>query len=330
MLPAVLPSQEPRPYPSEEQARTIIEIQHLLFDDDFSAAESLATTLQRQYPDEPCGYLFAAIALLTKMFALEENCRPSEFHRLLDSAAAKAQRILDTASSPTVRAWQHVYLGHVEAYRSLWESHYGSLMKAIKRGRRAKKIYEQGLAEDSTVYDLYFGLGLYHYWKSAKAGLLRWLGLIHNDKEKGIAQLRLAADSSLFSRPSAHNALLWILMDRKEYDSVIARCREMIEKYPHGKSFLWLLAQAYFEKKEYRHARDAFARLREYYASEPGNYFNLVECDYFLLQCSERLGDEEAAEKTIRSFRSYSSRIPSSTRRRQREKLSFLRRAART
>ena len=91
-----------------------------------------------------------------------------------------------------------LYLGHQAAYRSLYEARFGSRFSALTYGLKAKGFYRDGLAADSALYDLYLGLGSYHYWKSAKAGILRTAGIFNDDKEKGISEIRKAIDSSLF------------------------------------------------------------------------------------------------------------------------------------
>lgn len=314
-------------YLDSARIQQLLSVQQLLYNDKFYEADSLTKAMIAQYPDDPAGYLFGAVTLITVMFDREDNLYPEEFNRLIDSARSKASIIGDTASNCT-RAWMCLFLGHAEAYRSLWESRFGSLVTAIKKGRRAKKEYERGLVYDSSLYDLYFGLGLYHYWKSAKAGILRWIGLIHNDKDKGIAQLYLAADSSLISREAARSALIWIRLDRKEYDSVIAGCRQMRKRYSNGKAFLWPLSRAYYNKKDYRNALQAFQLLRERIADDPGNYFNLIECDYHLYRCFEKLSLDTEADKVAVRMQQYYEKIPKDVRRRQRTKIALLRRAA--
>jgi hypothetical protein len=316
-------------YLDSARLRQLLRVQQSLYNDKYHEADSLTEAMIEQYPDDPAGYLFRAVTLITVMFDREDNLYPEEFNRLIDSALSKASILCDTASNGT-RAWMCLFLGHAEAYRSLWESRFGSLVTAIKKGRRAKEEYERGLTYDSSLYDLYFGLGLYHYWKSAKAGVLRWIGLIHNDKNKGITQLYLAADSSLISRESARSALIWIRLDRKEYDSVIAGCRQMRKRYPDGKALLWPLARAYYEKKDYRNALQTFQLLRRRIADDPGNYSNLIECDYHLFRCFEKLSLDAEADKVAVGMQQYYEKIPKDIRRRQRAKIALLRRAAKT
>jgi tetratricopeptide (TPR) repeat protein len=314
-------------YLDSAQLRQLLSVQQSLYNDKFREADSLTEAMIEQYPDDPAGYLFRAVTLITMMFDREDNLYPEEFNRLIDSVHSKASSLCDTASNGT-HAWMCLFLGHAEAYRSLWESRFGSLVTAIKKGHRAKKEYEQGLTYDSSLYDLYFGLGLYYYWKSAKAGILRWIGLICNDRDKGIAQLYLAADSSLISRESARSAMIWIRLDRKEYDSVIAGCRQMRKKYPEGKALLWPLARAYYEKKDYRNSLQTFQLLHDQIADDPGNYFNLIECDYHLYRCFEKLSMKAEAAKVADRMQQYYEKIPKYVLRKQRSKIALLRRAA--
>jgi tetratricopeptide (TPR) repeat protein len=302
--------------------------QRLILNDEYQAATSLAHEMMASYPDDPSSYLCQALVLISEMFDREENLFEKEFRELLDNVESKASKINDTASASTC-ARMSLLVGHARAYRSLWESHFGSFIKAITYGREAKIEYEKGLACDSSLYDLYFGLGLYHYWKSAKVGLLRSVGVFSDEREKGKAELSLAVDSSVISQELAHCALIWIHLDQKEYDSAVAKCRVMLNRYPDGKTFLWPLAKAYFEKKDYQKAAKTLERLRERLTVDPGNYFNLIECDYYRYVCYEQLSMNAEAAQVARSAARYCKQLPSDTMRRQRSKIAFLKRAAR-
>jgi len=179
------------------------------------------------------------------------------------------------------------------------------------------------------VYDLYLGLGLYHYWKSTKAGLLRWIGIFANDKEKGIAQLRVAADSALISSESARNSLIWIWLDADQLDSVTSGGTRMLKRYPAGVTPLWPLAEAYWRKEDYSASLDCYRRLRQRFSDAPGNYYNLIEIDYQILLCLDQLGLKDEAVATALAASGYIKSVPDDIRHRQRHKLAALARAAR-
>ena len=315
-------------YPDGVNTARFIEIQQLLFNDRFVEADSLSRLVIWEKPDDPAGYLFRAAVLIGEMVDREENLYGNTFHQLLDKVDVTASQILDTASMSTA-AWMHLFKGHAKVYQSLWESRFGAFTNSVSLGMSARSEYERGLDCDSTLYDLYFGLGAYHYWKSAKAGLLRWLGFFKNEKDKGITELYLAVDSSLISKESARNSLIWIWLDKKEYDSVITICREMLEKYPEGKVLLWPMGEAFLKKHRYREALETYLILRERLEIMPGNYKNLIECDYHLYRCYDKLKMKKEGKKVAVRLSQYYKNIPGKVRNSKRTEISYLRRIAR-
>ncbi len=314
-------------YPDSLQVRYLTTIQQQIFSDDFDGAERTADSLSAARPGDPAGCLFKAIAVVSRMFDAEDDTTRTEFKVLLDSVNALADERLTNADRRE-RAWMHLYRGHAASYDALYESHFGSLISALRKARAGAAEYRQGLDEDSTVYDLYFGLGLYHYWKSAKAGVLRWVGLVHNERDRGIRELQLAADSSLISRQAARSALIWIWMDREQYDSALALTSEMLRRYPDGRSFLWPLAQTQFARDNWNAAASTYRRLRDRIALHPGNYYNLIECDYYLARSYEQLRLDDSCRAVAQRTMAYYKYVPGDVRREQRDLLNFLERTA--
>jgi len=314
-------------YLTTSKKKLLLQAQTYLFNDQFSFAHRQLDSLIKLYPNDPIGYLFQGAVCLAQMIDQEDNLNSKEFARLMDTAIFLAKDKIDTTNRIRT-SWRYYCLGQAHAYKSLWESKYGSFTSAIKSGREAKSEYEKGLQYDSTLYDLYGGLGMYHYWKSVKAGILRWLHLFKNEKQKGINELYLTLDSSSISKYSARNALIWIWMDKKVYDSVITISQEMLSQFPEGKIFLWPLAKAYYLNKDYTNALDTYLRLRERLLKSPGNYYNIIECDYSLYQCYDKLKRKDKAKQIATNLTQYYQKIPKKIRWRQRSKLAFLKRMA--
>ncbi len=305
--------------------RTVLETQSLLFNDRFAQVDSIYQAEIAARTQDPAGYLFRAGALFADMSDREENVNGALFRQLLDSVVSLTDRILDTCNNPTA-AWMYLWRGHARAYGSLYESKFGSSMAALKMGMASIDEYEAGLSRDSSLYDLYMGIGSYHYWKSAKAGMLRWIGLFKDEKDKGIAELRRAADSSLLHRELSRSALIWIYIDEKEYDAAVTLAEDFVKRYPDGHTFLWPIAQARFLQTHYGEAARAFLELRTRLDSSPGNYFNLIECDWHLAQCCTWLTDDANLKATVEHYRSYEARISDETRSRQSAKINYLQR----
>lgn len=317
----------PNSYLDSTKVQALTEGQMLLFNDRFSTVDSLYDSYIAEYPNDPAGYLFRAAALMGMMADREEKIQVEKFKALLDSVESITDKAIDSCDEQT-RAWLYLMKGHAKAYRSLWESRFGSFLSAVKLGFSARSEYSNGLRADSTCYDLYLGLGTYHYWKSAKGGLLRFLRILKNEKDKGIEELYLAADSSLLSRDAARSALIWVYLDRKQYDSVVTIAGEFVSRFPYGKSFLWPLATAHHSRKQYQEALATYQKIRKHTEVESGNYFNLIECDYYICRCLEKLDRQREAIREARQVSRYYNSIPGNTRERQRTKLVYLLRLA--
>lgn len=275
------------------------------------------------YPDDPAGYLFLAAVHQSEMIDREENISGKKLKLLCDSTRMAAEIYLENCGTRD-SALCYLYIGHQYAYRSLYESRFGSSLSAISTGLKAKGKYQEGLKIDSTLYDLYFGLGSYHYWKSVKSGILRWAGIFKDERQAGINEIELAADSSLFSKEASRSALIWIMINEKEYDSAIALAEEFLEKYPHGNSFLWPLAQAYFGSERYMRAADIYKKLIERLKKNPGNYYNLIEAVFWYKTACDEMGNGNRAKEDVLHLNSVYKSIPKKIRRQQRSRLGQL------
>ncbi len=284
--------------------------------------------LHRIDSTDPTGYLFRAAARQAEMIDREENLHGREMKNLLDSVKIYSKRQL-VSCSRSDSAMYYLCLGHAYAYRSLWEARFGSNLSALSDGFKARGKYMDGLKADSTLYDLYLGLGSYHYWKTVKAGILRTVGIFKNDRRKGIDEIQLAVDSSLFSRDAALSAMIWIMINEKQYDSAIVLSRTMIKKYPEANSFYWPLAQSYFKSGRYEKSSDIYRMILDRQKVSPGNYYNVIEAVHGLYHSLNRLGENPSAGKILKYLDSIYDKIPKKIRRQQRGKLWSLRRQGR-
>ncbi|MDF1544201.1 MAG: hypothetical protein P1R58_03760 [bacterium] len=297
-------------------------VQVLTFAGDFDRAAILIDSYLVKRASDAAGWLARSGLILAQMSEDENDSNSEELKAALDSVLVLAEVVEDSCSDKS--AMHHLLRGHAHTYRAIYESKFGFSPKGIKYGYQAMKEYESGLRCDSTFYDLYFGLGGFHYWKSAKAGLLKKVGLFDDDREQGLKELTLAIDSSRFSSEPARNALISIYLDQKEYDSALAICSTMLERYPNGTIFLWPRGVAYHESGQPEKCAELFGQLREHYSKQPGNYFNMVECDYMITKSLETLELKKEAAKAAAEFSKYEDSLPRNTLKRQSDKIRYL------
>lgn len=315
----------PPDYPS---AAAINEIQQALYNDQYDRAITLCSLVIESQPASPSGYSLLAGTMMARMTDREEDLYGEQFENLIDTTITLAEKLMPDLN-PQQAAWNSLWLGNAYAYQALYDARFGSVYNAMKSGMKARDSFARGVEFDSTNKDLLAGLGSYHYWKSAKAGFLRWIGLFKNEKDRGQKELLEAYEFGLVYSESARRAMLWIWLNEEQYDSVVTVAREIWDRYPEGKAVLWPLAEALTELKRYEESAEVYEALRERLAVEPGNYFNLIECDYQLCDCYRKLSQDDNAKRVAAHLDEYDELIPKETRKRQKKKLAWLNRRER-
>lgn len=305
--------------------------QDFLFNDDYLRADSVYSVCEKIDSNNPAWSLFRAGVLMARMTYEEQMIDTGAFFRRLNHSMSYCDTVLADSSnqSPGRLAWTRLLKGHNWAYRSLYEARFGSKLSAARYGIRAYKQYRAGLELDSTCYDLYFGLGSFHYWKTVKAGIMRYVLFMSNDKEEGIEELYLAMDSSLVHQELARSALIWVYLNEKQYDSTIAIAQEFVERYPDGCTYLWPIAQAQYDQKQYEEARDTYERIRERLQERPAGYYNLIECDFYIVRCLRELDRDDEARIAAQRINDYLEDVHEVIRKKQRSHLRELIRVGR-
>ena len=314
-------------YLTDVKKQRVLHIQENIYLDDFQSAFVDADSLILLYPDDPIGYLFKASVMLGEMVDSEEELTPAFFKHLIDTTIILSEQKIQSLDSNR-QAWMYLWIGHARAYRSLYESRFGSFTQALKNGFKAKSAYENGLKSDSSLFDLYGGLGMYHYWKSAKAGFLRWIHVFKNDKQKGIDELYLTIDSSLISADAAKCALVWIYIDKNEYKTAIDLSDELLEKYKNGRTFLWAQGKVYYKDESYHKSIKIYQRIKNQLMQNGNNYYNIIETDFRMYESYKKLGLEQEASESAKQIYEYLNKIPESTKKRQKGKINSLVKAA--
>lgn len=267
---------------------------------------------------DPGFYLFSGLTMLSEMTDHEENIYGETFEDILDSVKLKANDYLDSCTARD-SAMCYLYMGHAHAYKSLYYARFKSSYSALREGLKAKGDYQKGLKADSTLYDLHLGLGSYHYWKTVKAGLLRTFGIFANERNKGIEEIKLAADSALFSKAAAKSSLIWVMLNEKKYDSSLMLASQMYFKYPNSNSFVWPIAKAFYKQGNFEKSAEYYRKLFERFKNNPGNYYNLLESSYWLFKSYYKL-DNKGQAFIIREFADSVYNIsPKSTKKKQRK-----------
>jgi tetratricopeptide (TPR) repeat protein len=232
------------------------------------------------FPDDPIGYFYVSASLQTMMDDFRNYTYAEEFDRYMDMAIKKAEKKKEQGS---LTAQDYLYFGGAVGFRGINKALTGNWMGAFIDGLKGKGYLEKALKLDPELYDVYYGLGSYHFWKSLKSRVFWWLPFVADNRQRGIGMIKLSIEKGKFSAEDARLALVRIWVENKEYDKAFAMIDELKKKYPNKPFILWLLAQAQKENQMYDPAISTYERLLDVLTSSP--YYHPageVECRFLL------------------------------------------------
>ncbi|MFH1569071.1 MAG: tetratricopeptide repeat protein [Gemmatimonadota bacterium] len=261
----------------------------------FEEAIALYDSLQRAFPRHPGPYLYTASAYQNWML----NTRLSDHE---DQMALNVQRAID-AGTALMRTdpdpWLRLYVGSAYGYRALHRFRRHQWLGAWQDGRRSISSLEAALARDPRLYDCYFGLGSYNYWRTARSRFLSLLAFWMEDRrDLGLEQLLVAVRHGRYTRSEATHGLALACFDAGDYARALAFNTEavaLVDPPSNGALYMRgrLMARAGNWPEVEAACRELLGRL------PPRAVGYQVECLYWIAASLEARGRREEAWSVV-------------------------------
>lgn len=231
-------------------------------------------------PEEPIGYFFVAAAYQTIIDDYRSDKYKENFNHYVDLAIEKGKKKLEKKD---VSALDYFYTGAAIGYRGIFRAFHGDWWGAFWDGGKAKGMMEEALKRDSALYDAYYGLGTYYYWRSVKSKILWWLPFFGDNRQKGIDYTKLAIQKGRLAVVEGKYALIRIYAEEKDWRQVLAWYDSVKVVNQDDPYCLWLVGLAHIQLQQYDSARQVFANLLK--VQKTSDYFDLaseMEIRYWL------------------------------------------------
>ncbi len=248
-------------------------------DETFKAVDQFKKLIEL-FPDDPIGYFFLSATIQTMMDDFRNYSYRDEFNKYMDLAIEKGEH---REKRGNLTAYDCLYLGGAVGYRGIHKALTGDWFGAFVDGLKGKGYLEKALELDPELYDVYYGLGTYHFWKSLKSKIFWWLPFVKDNRQMGIDMIKLAIEKGKYAAEDAKYALVRVYVENKEYDNAFAMIEELRKSHPNSPFLLWFLGRAEFETRRYDRAANTYQTLLEELAASP--YYHPegeVECRYYL------------------------------------------------
>ncbi len=231
------------------------------------------------YPEHPIGYFFTAAVYQTLIDDYRTDKYKSEFLKYIEQAIEKGSERVN----PNPNAKDYFYLGASYGYRGIYRAFHGGWWGAFRDGVKGKGFLEKALEKDSTLYDCYFGLGTYHYWRSVKSKAFWWLPFIGDDRPKGIRYTKLSIEKGNFARIEGQYALIRIYAEEKDYKEVLNWAEKVKPIFESDPFTMWLVGSSYIGLHKLSEAESTYQKLLSFLKSS--TYYDKAaeaECRYNL------------------------------------------------
>lgn len=273
--------------------------------------------VQKQYPDYPQGFFYESY--ITAIYFSQDKTNDSldtALHRTVERSVevGEAFKKRDPAN-PDALYYLGVSYGVLGIYHVLNRSYF----KGYINGRRGKNYLEKVVRVDSTYYDAYLGLGIFHYYVDLLPGVVKFFASIlgfHGDRARGIREIHLTAQKGQFFSVEAkfvYSAIRYFFEGRKQVS--LHTFIQLRNVYPDNPALTLLIGYHYRRMGQLKQALHFFKSVPTSYEKKLPQisvmrFYNTGVC-YFRMN---RFPEAEAAfdsliQKPIRKTAYYQSAL---------------------
>ncbi len=240
----------------------------------YGQADSVFQVVSRMYPSHPFGSLYRAAVMEAKSIDYLDPLDFATFDSLVLQAKSRAEKMIETMPDAAMGYYLRGTAIGFDAYARVDAGNWvGGILKGLSAATDLKRAVEL----DSTLYDAYAGVGTYYYWKSRKAEFLNWA--LGDRRYEGIRLLEIASQKADHNKYAALSALTAIYLDTGQPDLAAECARRGLQRYPDNRVFLWGLASAEDQAKDYTGAISTYERLlRNIVNARLTNPYNEIAC----------------------------------------------------
>ncbi len=263
-----------------------------VIENNYQKADSIFTVLQNKYPQLPLGKIYLAAVKIARSFDLGERFDDSFITNNLDEAMEQSKKLLGKNEN---NIWYRYFLALSQGYYAYYNAINKSWLPALTNGMDAISNINKCLKKDPRFYEAYIGIGTLKYWKSRKTELLAWFPFVKNEEAEGIKLLKIAVDSSSYNKYLAINSLLWIYIDKHDYEKAKSLADTALKQFPGSRLFEWGLARVYEDINKPESIKLYYSIYNSYKNNNCLNDFNKILIKHKIAQQYYKTGNYKKA-----------------------------------
>ena len=239
----------------------VLPAMNLVLHDRYEEGLLLFDELQKTYPDHPAPHFFKAATYQSWMSLSRLNRFEEEFEKNIELTIEKGDAFLKRENNP----WILFYVGAAYGYRAFNQFRKHNWINAYFDAKKGVDNFKGALEEDPQLFDVYLGLGSYHYWRTAKSDFLRLITFwIPDKRELGLRQIEFAFHHGAYSPDQAGYNLVAAYFDYGNYQKAMQTLNRILEKKKTaGLSDLYYKGRLLIEFEQWQEAESVFREILE-------------------------------------------------------------------
>jgi hypothetical protein len=221
----------------------LIRARDLCYRQEYDSALAVVEAMSRCDTTDPAPYYWQASITQLLIYDSGNKQLIDSFYALSDRAVAKARGRLRCNSGD---AQAHFYVGVTQLNRAnllAWQqrrfSAFRTLLGVTPQLRAA-------LANDTTLADARFGMGVIEYFKANADRYVFGLGLL-GSRQKAYQLVKTVADRECLLQPAAQFLHAYMLKEDGDYAGAVRSCQVLLFRYPRNRTALRMMRDAQYK-----------------------------------------------------------------------------------
>lgn len=259
---------------------------------EYDKANSTFTQLQKEKPGLPAGLLFQAATEIVKSFDYGIPLNKNLIESKLSEAAKIAQK---NYSDNKNDIWNNYFMALAAGYSTYYEYLQQNWLTVLETGVEALRYFDRCIELDPKFYEASSAIAIFNYWKSSSTESLHWLPFFDDKREESLQIINFNLNHFFYNTNLTYTSLIWILIDRKEYQKAIVAADEVLAEFPGNRIVKWGKARA-LEEIDRREAIRVYKNILENHPKSGNTYlYNEVLLLHKIAMNYEKLGDKKSA-----------------------------------
>lgn len=267
----------------------------LVYADNYEQALAIFDSLQAVFPDHPAPYFYKAATYQTWMSSFRFNAYQKELEENVKKAIETGERMLQKKPND---AWLNFYIGAAYGYSAFYKMRKWKWIGAYRDGQKGIDNFRTALDKNPRLYDVYLGLGSYHYWRTARSKFIRVIAFWMRDlRDLGLKQIEFAMKHGRYSREESAYVLATAYYDYEKYPQALAVLDSLAQaESPMIATYLNLRGLLMFQAENWSEVEHMYRQLLTRLDSQAHSSIGYeVECKYRIAKALSEQGQIEEA-----------------------------------